>query len=33
MKKLKDQIEKELDIKQELKKGNIFTVIDSTLDY
>jgi len=25
--------EKDFDIKQELKKGNIVTIIDSTLDY
>jgi hypothetical protein len=33
--KLRKEIEKEndLDIKQELKKGNIVTIIDSTLDY
>jgi hypothetical protein len=28
-----DEKEKDLDIKQELKKGNIVTIIDSTLDY
>lgn len=36
MKKLKEQIEKEkdIDIKQELKKGNIVTIIEDSLqDY
>ncbi|HEY9398390.1 MAG TPA: hypothetical protein VIP29_00685 [Nitrososphaeraceae archaeon] len=35
LKKLKEQIEKEqdLDIKQELKKGNIVEIIESSLDY
>ena len=35
LKKLKEQIEKEqdLDIKQELKKGNIVKIIESSLDY
>lgn len=33
--KLRKEIEKErdIDIKQELKKGNIVTIIDSSLDY
>jgi len=35
MKKLKEQIEKEkdLDIKQELKKGNIVEIIEDTMNY
>jgi hypothetical protein len=35
MKKLRESIEKEkdLDIKQELKKGNIVTIIEDVLDY
>lgn len=35
MQKLKDRIgqEKDKNIKQELRKGNIITIIDSTLDY
>jgi hypothetical protein len=32
LRKEKEQ-EKDLDIKQELKKGNIVTIIDSPLDY
>jgi pheromone shutdown protein TraB len=31
--KLRKEKEQDLDIKQELKKGNIVTIIYSTLDY